>query len=151
VSVPSSTWSTAVSIVQCETIERIAYFHLELDMFHNAVEFAVLYPGEDCAELGLLRAAPRRRPESRGGAAGSPCVPASRSRLARCKAGSTLRRQAWSGAGPAMPRISDMPVPVEVVVDGVVLVSSHATGSTKRRYAAASPRPSSSAAVMRAN
>ena len=58
-----------VSIVQCEAVERVAYFHVELDshnvivaegaaaetfvdcdsrrMFHNAVEFAILYPGED--------------------------------------------------------------------------------------------------------
>ena len=58
-----------VSIVQCDAVERVAYFHVELDshnvivaegaaaetfvdcdsrrMFHNAVGFAILYPGKD--------------------------------------------------------------------------------------------------------
>jgi hypothetical protein len=67
--VPVEHLVNGVSIVQCEAVERVAYFHVELDshnvivaegaaaetfvdcdsrrMFHNAVEFAILYPGED--------------------------------------------------------------------------------------------------------
>jgi len=65
-----------VSIVQCEAVERVAYSHVELDshdvivaegaaaetfvdcdsrrMFHNAVEFAVLYPGEDAPRYRIV-------------------------------------------------------------------------------------------------
>ena len=67
--VPVEHLVSGVSIVQCEAVERVAYFHVELDshnvivaegaaaetfvdchsrrMFHNALEFAILYPGED--------------------------------------------------------------------------------------------------------
>ena len=67
--VPVEHLVNGVSIVQCEAVERVAYFHVELDshnvivaegaaaetfvdchsrrMFHNALEFAILYPGED--------------------------------------------------------------------------------------------------------
>ena len=68
-----------VSIVQCEAVERVASFHVELDshdvivaegaaaetfvdcdsrlMFHNAVEFAVFYPGEDAPRWASARRA----------------------------------------------------------------------------------------------
>jgi len=64
--VPVEHLVNGVSIVQCKAVERVAYFHVKLDshdvivtdgrdlcrcdsrrMFHNAVEFAVLYPGEE--------------------------------------------------------------------------------------------------------
>jgi hypothetical protein len=84
--VPVEHLINGVSIVECEAVERVAYFHVELDShdvivakgaaaetlsiataggcFHNAVEFAVLHPGEDAPRWAL-------------------CAPASRSRLAR--------------------------------------------------------------------
>ena len=73
--------------------------------FHNAVEFAVLHPGEDAPRWAL-------------------CAPASRSRLARCKAGSILREAGLVRGWARDAANSDMPVPVEVVVDGVVLGST---------------------------
>jgi hypothetical protein len=77
--VPVEHLVNGVSIVQCEAVERVAYFHVELDshdvvvaegaaaetfvdcdsrrMFHNAVQFAVHYPGEDAPRWALC--APR--------------------------------------------------------------------------------------------
>jgi len=92
-------------------------------MFHNAVEFATL-SRRGCAALSLLRAAPRRRPEGRGGWR----------RLAP-RAGITVATgplQGWLDTAEAGlvrgwardAANSDMPGPVEVVVDGVVLGST---------------------------
>ena len=74
--VPVEHLVNGVSIVQCEAVERVAYSHVELDshdvivaegaaaetfvvcdsrrMFHNAVEFAVLYPGEDAPRYRIV-------------------------------------------------------------------------------------------------
>ncbi len=135
-----------VSIVQCEAVERVTYFHVELDshnvivaegataetfvdcdsrrMFHNAVEFAVLYPGEDAQRWAFC--APRLDDD--------PKVEAVWRRLA-LRAGITVATgplQGWlDTAEVGLVRgwardaaNSDMPVPVEVVVDGVVLGST---------------------------
>jgi hypothetical protein len=87
--VPVEHLVNGVSIVQFEAVERVAYFHVELDS-HNVIvaEGAAAETFVDCdsrrmfhkrrrvrhslsrrgfAALGLLRAAPRRRPEGRGG------------------------------------------------------------------------------------
>ena len=93
-------------------------------MFHNAVEFAVLYPGEDAPRWAFC--APRLNDDPKVEAVwgGAPRAPASRSRLARCKAGSILREAGLVRGWARDAANSDMPVPVEVVVDGVVLGST---------------------------
>jgi hypothetical protein len=120
VSVPVEHLVNGVSIVQCETIERVAYFHLKLDMFHNVVEFAVLYPGEDAPRWAFCapRLATTRRSRRCGG--GSPCAPASRSQQGWFDTAEAGLVRGWARDAAN----SDMPVPVEVVVDGVVLVST---------------------------
>jgi hypothetical protein len=140
--VPVEHLVNGVSIVQCEAVERVAYFHVELDS-HDVIvtdgrDLCRLQPADvpqrrpvrrslsrrGRAALGLLRAAPRRRPESRGGvAAARPARRHHGSDWPAGKAGSTLRRQGWSGWARDAAN-SNMPVPVEVVVDGVVLGST---------------------------
>ena len=80
-----------VSIVQAERVDKVEYFHIELDthdviiaegalsetfidddsrgMFHNAHEYDTLYADDVAAAGVLLRAAARRRLRSRSGAA----------------------------------------------------------------------------------
>jgi O-antigen biosynthesis protein len=93
-------------------------------MFHNAVEFAVLYPGEDASRWAFC--APRLDDD--------PKVEAVWRRLA-LRAGITVATgplQGWLDTAEAGlvrgwardAANSDMPVPVEVVVDGVVLGST---------------------------
>ena len=93
-------------------------------MFHNAVEFGVLYPGEDAPHWAFCAPRLDLGSSSRRCGGGSPCAPASRSRLARCKAGSILREAGLVRGWARDAANSDMPVPVEVVVDGVVLGST---------------------------
>ena len=93
-------------------------------MFHNAVEFAVLYPGEEAPRWAFC--APRLDDD--------PKVEAVWRRLAQ-RGGITVATgplQGWLDTAEAGlvrgwardAANSDMPVPVEVVVDGVVLVST---------------------------
>jgi hypothetical protein len=93
-------------------------------MFHNAVEFAVLYPGRDAPHWAFC--APRLDND--------PKVEAVWRRLA-LRAGITVATgplQGWLDAAEAGlvrgwaldPANSDMPVPVGIVVDGVVLGST---------------------------
>jgi hypothetical protein len=93
-------------------------------MFNNAVEFAVLYPGEDAPRWAFC--APRLDDD--------PNVEAMWRRLA-LRAGITVATgplQGWLDTAEAGlvrgwardAANSDMPVPVEVVVDGVVLGST---------------------------
>ena len=139
----SSTLVNGVSIVQCEAVERVAYFHVELHS-HDVI----VADGRDpcrlrqpadvpqrrrvrrslsrrgCAALGLLSAAPQRRPEGRGGVAAA--------RPTRRNHGRDWPLQGWLDTAEAGlvrgwardAANSDMPVPVEVVVDGVVLGST---------------------------
>jgi hypothetical protein len=95
----------------------------------NAVEFAILYPGEDSPHWAFC--APRLDDDPKVEAVwgGAPRAPASRSRLARCKAGSTLREARLVRGWARDAANSDMPVPVEVVIDGVVLGSTLANRS----------------------
>ena len=80
-----------VSIVQAERVEKVEYFHIELEthdviiaegalsesfidddsrgMFHNAHEYGALYPDARAAAGAILRAAARGRLRGRGGAA----------------------------------------------------------------------------------
>jgi hypothetical protein len=141
--VPVEHLVNGVSIVQCEAVERVAYFHVELHS-HDVIvadgrDLCRLRQPADvpqrrrvrrslsrrgCAALGLLRAAPRRRPK----------VEAVWRRLA-LRAGITVATgplQGWLDAAEAGlvrgwardAANSDMPVPVEVVVDGIVLGST---------------------------
>ena len=93
-------------------------------MFHNAVEFAVLYPGEEAPRWAFC--APRLDDD--------PKVEAVWRRLAQ-RGGITVATgplQGWLDTAEAGlvrdwardAANSDMPVPVEVVVDGVVLGST---------------------------
>src|SRR5215469_11749031 len=127
-----------VSIVQCEAVERVAYFHVELDS-HDVIvtgsrELCRLRQPADVlqrrrvrrslsrrgsAALGLLRAASRRRPEGRGGVAAA--------RPTRRNHGRDWPLQGWLDTAEAGlvrgwardAANSDMPAPVELVVDGV--------------------------------
>ena len=114
-----------VSIVQAERVEKVEYFHIELDthdviiaegalsesfidddsrgMFHNAHEYRALYP--DAATTGaILRAAAGRRLRGRGGAAAH-CVArrtvsrADRAASASCAATSISSAQNASPGG----------------------------------------------------
>jgi hypothetical protein len=101
-------------------------------MFHNAVEFAVLYPGEEAPRWAFC--APRLDDD--------PKVEAVWRRLAQ-RGGITVATgplQGWLDTAEAGlvrgwardAANSNMPVPVEVVVDGVVLGSTLANPLPRR-------------------
>ncbi len=87
-----------VSIVQAERVEKVEYFHVELDshdvivaegalsesyldddnrlMFHNARDYDALYPDDDAGARALLRAAPATKAtRSKPHGSASRCAP----------------------------------------------------------------------------
>jgi Hint domain len=124
--VPVEHLVNGASITRCEAVERIDYFHIELDshdviladgaaaetfvdcdsrqMFHNAAEFAELYPGENPPRWALCAprleeaegiAALRQRLAKRAGIASAPGFEAAtHARIA--EAAAALQRRAQS-------------------------------------------------------
>ena len=143
--VPAQALVNGVSIIQAETVERVDYIHIELakhsviwaegapsetfvddhsrGMFHNAAEFAALYPGRP--RIAAAYCAPRikdgealdtikRAIDQRAG-----CDVPGLGEPIDGRVDGVAGSYVWGWAvNPAKP---DLPVCVEIVVDGVVV------------------------------